>query len=220
MAIWAPYVYQEAGTFYMYYSGVDRQLSQTILLATSKNPADPASWTPQPMAFQPDHTGTAWKPDIWADCRDPMVIKSAGRYFLFYTGRDQEGGIIGLATAEAPAGPWIDWGPVFPPVPDVMFESPTAVEFGGASYLFYNRAGVGEFYRTASGLIGPWSAPKALAPGWAHEIWQTPDGAWLTSYLTDSSVTISPLTWDNISQPARALVGSIIHHGFLPLLAR
>jgi predicted GH43/DUF377 family glycosyl hydrolase len=218
--IWAPYVYQEGGIFYMYYTGVNRAASQSVLLATSTNPADPASWISQPMVFQPNHTGTAWKPDAWGDCRDPMVVKSGEHYFLFYTGRDLGGGMIGLATATTPTGPWTDWGPVFPPVPDVMLESPTLVEFSGASYLFYHRVGVGEFYRTASSLIGLWGAPRPLAPGWAHEVWQTTDGAWLTSYLTDSSVTIAPLTWDTASQPARALVGPRLYRGFLPFLGR
>jgi len=218
--IWAPYVYQEGGVFYMYYTGVNRERSQTILLATSTNPADPASWTPQPMVFQPNHAGTTWKPDAWADCRDPMVVKSGEHYFLLYTGHDEAGGIIGLATAATPAGPWTDWGPVFPPVPEVMLESPTLVEFHGASYLFYHQVGVGEFYRTAPSLAGPWQAPRPLAPGWAHEVWQTTDGAWLTSYLTDSSVTIAPITWDTLSQPARAMVGSRLFRGFLPFLGR
>jgi hypothetical protein len=218
--IWAPYVFQEGGFFYMYYTGVNHRLTQSILLAISTNPADPASWVPQPMVFQPTHRGTAWTSEAWADCRDPMVVKSGGQYFLFYAGRDVGGGMIGLATAPAPTGPWTDWGPVFPPVPDVTLESPFVAEYGGKSYLFYHRAGVGEFYRAAGSLAGPWGPPRPLAPGWAHEIWQTPDGAWLTSYLTDSSVTIAPLTWDTLSQPARVRIGAQLYRDYLPFLGQ
>ncbi len=220
MVIWAPYVFQEGSVFYMYYTGVNRKLNQSILLATSTNPADPASWTPQPMVFQPTHSGTTWTPEAWADCRDPMVVKSGGQYFLFYAGRDVGGGMIGLATAPAPTGPWSDWGPVFPPVEDATLESPFVAEYGGMSYLLYHLPGMGEFYRAAGSLAGPWDPPRPLAPGWAHEVWQTPGGAWLTSYLTDSSVAIAPLTWDTLFQPARILVGAQLYRDYLPFLGQ
>ncbi len=65
MAIWAPFVHQELGVYYMYYTGVKRVANwvgpQSIMLATSTNPADPNSWQPQGMIFQPNHPGMVWQ---------------------------------------------------------------------------------------------------------------------------------------------------------------
>jgi hypothetical protein len=68
-AIWAPHVFVEAGVYYMYYTGVTYDYTQSILLATTTNPADPASWQPQGVVFQPNHPGMRWQPGQWADCR-------------------------------------------------------------------------------------------------------------------------------------------------------
>ena len=53
-AVWAPNVYQENGTYYLYYTGVTNDLTQSILLVTTSDPSDPESWTKQDMVFQPN----------------------------------------------------------------------------------------------------------------------------------------------------------------------
>jgi beta-xylosidase len=195
-AIWAPFVYYENGIYYLYYTGVTEDVTQSILLVTSNDPSDPSSWQPQEMVFQPDHPGMVWEEGRWADCRDPAVVKIEDIYYLFYTGRDTEGAIIGAATADKPTGPWEDQGSILDPKINVMLESPTLVRFGNFFYLFYNLSRVGEQYRIGESPTGPWGEPIPFQPGWAHEIWQNPDNKWFTSYLTDYSVTIRPLSWD------------------------
>ena len=61
-SIWAPFVLEEDGVFYMYYTGVNFNFTQSIMLATSTNPADPASWQSQGMIFQPSHGEIKWDP--------------------------------------------------------------------------------------------------------------------------------------------------------------
>jgi len=185
------------------------------MLATTTNPADGKSWRTLGIVFQPDHTGSNR-----TDCRDPMVIKVANTYYLYYTGRDAAGGIVGVAAASSLAGPWRDWGPVLTE-PGTMLESPTVVGANDLYYFFYNDTTEGgERYRIGFGPTGPWAEERVFGPGWAHEIWTALDGSLYTSYLTDYSVTISRLTWDHYYVPARPFVGANVYHVLLPMVMR
>jgi hypothetical protein len=219
-AIWAPYVHQENGIYYLYYTGVTKDFTQSILLATSSDPSDPESWDQQGMVFQPNHPGMIWQVGQAADCRDPTVIKYGDVYYMYYAGRDESGSIIGLSTAPSPIGPWTDWGTIVPPEPDAILESPTIAQFEGFSYLFFTRSSVGGFYRIGAGPSGPWRASASFNPGWAHEIWQDIGGNWFTSFLTSLNVTIEPLSWDKLFSPPRPFIGSTIVHTFIPLLTK
>lgn len=220
MDVWAPFVFQEEGTYYLYYTGVNTVFTQSIMLATSTDPADPASWQRQGMIFQPDHPDMVWGGvNTWSDCRDPTMIKIDETYYLYYTGLDQAGGIIGMATASSPFGPWYDWGAVLI-LPNGMPESSTLVIYQGSYYLFYNDAFLGEYFRVGSGLNGPWTQAYGFTPGWAHKIWQDQDGSWYTSYLTDYSVTISRLVWDDLFTPPHPFIGENVYHLMLPLILR
>lgn len=203
--IWSPFVYEEDGTYYLYYTGVTRNFTQSIMLATSTNPADPQSWEPVGMVFQPDHPGMIWRSWRWGDCRDPMVIKVGDVYHLFYTGRDRYGGIVGFAVADSPQGPWFDWGAMIPPDPVRMPESPAVVRINRRFYLFYNESNVGEVLRVSRGPAGPWSAAHPFPLGWAHEFWQDRSGGWYASYLTDHTITIAPLAWTDSRRAAHTL---------------
>jgi len=219
-AIWSPFVYEESGTYYLYYTGVTRAIAQSIMLATSINPADPTSWEPQGVVFQPNHPGMVWGGfNSWSDCRDPTMVKVDDIYYLLYTGLDQVGGIVGVATADSPLGPWTDWGAILT-LPDSMPESSTLVAHEASYYLFYHHVSQGEQFRIGPGPTGPWTEAYGFSPGWAHEIWQGQDGYEYTSFLTDYSVTISRLTWDTFYEPPHPFIGEDVNHLLLPLIAR
>lgn len=217
-AIWAPYIHFENDIYYLYYTGVTNNFTQSILLAISTDPSDPDSWQTQPMFFQPDHPNMLWEFGKPSDCRDPTVKKIDDIYYMYYTGRDTAGGIIGLATATSPTGPWTDWGSVIPPDPVADLESPTIAQYGSASYLFYNRAGDKEYYRVGASPGGPWHEPLPFLPGWAHEIWRGISGEWFTSYLEDYSVTITPLSWDSFFSPPHPFIGPHVYRSFIPVV--
>lgn len=219
--IWSPFVLEDDGKFYMYYTGVSKGMTQSIMLATTDNPADPDSWTPQGMIFQPNHPGMIWEAGRWSDCRDPFVIKNGDTYYLLYTGRDHDGGIVGLATSSNPAGPWLDWGTIIAPLADQAIpESPSLAVYDSIYYLFYNHTGRGEVVRVGASLAGPWSGGHGFSPGWAHEVWQSPGGDWFSSFLTDYTVTISPLVWDEFFNPPEPFLGSQVTHQLLPAILR
>ncbi len=215
-SIWAPYVFEEDGTFYLFYTGVTQDVTQSILLATSVDPADPLSWQTEDMIFQPDHSGTNWIENDWADCRDPMVIKKNDMYYLYYTGKDQAGGIIGVAESPSLMGTWDDQGSVIEPDPTTMPESPFVLFQDGEYYLFYNLSTIGEYYQTGTSHLGPWSEEISLPPGWANEFFPGMDGKIYSSYLTDFSVSISPVSWDRLFSPPRPVLSEIIYYHFLP----
>ncbi len=217
-AIWAPFVFKEESIYYLYYTGVTIDYTQSILLATSTNPSDPNSWQPQSMVFQPNHPGMIWEVGQPTDCRDPTVIKVGQVYYLYYAGRDTSGSIIGLATATSPRGPWTDWGSIVQPETDTILESPTIAQYGSAYYLFYNRSREGEYYRIGASPAGPWKLPIRFHTGWANEIWQTTDKEWFTSYLTDYTVTIASLSWDTLFDPPHPFTGSSIFRSHLPMV--
>lgn len=217
-AVWAPFVHQEAGIYYLYYTGVTNDYTQSILLATTSDPSIPDSWQTQEMVFQPDHAGTLWATGIWADCRDSSVIKVDDLYYLYYAARDQAGAIIGVATAPTPSGPWSDQGSIIPPLVNDTPESPTISRYDEHYYLFHSLSQVGGYYRIGASPTGPWQEPLPFRPGWAHEVWQDVSGEWLTSYLTDYSISIAPVTWDAFTSPARPFIGLIQTHLALPVI--
>ena len=220
-AIWAPFVIEENGIYYMYYTGVTRNVTQSIMLATSTNPADPTSWQEQGMVFQPTHKGTIWNAGVWSDCRDPHVIFEDGIYYLYYTGQDEAGGIVGVATAPGPAGPWTDHGTVIEPTPGNIFESPIAVPYQDFFYLVYHKnipgQSQGEFSLVGESPTGLFRELYPFFPGWAHEIWRDSQNNWRVSYLTTNTVTIAPLSWNELFQPPRPFIGTQAYNVFLPI---
>jgi hypothetical protein len=221
--VWAPFVFQENGVYYLFYTGVTADATQSILLATTTNPADPSAWQPQGVVFQPAHAGMVWPGrGAWSDARDPAVVRSGDRYYLYYTGRDAGGGIIGMATADDPAGPWRDWGAVLT-APGAMLESAGLVDRRGWRYLHYHRVldGAGSRWQAGPTHAGPWSAPRPLSPGWAHEFWTAADGRWMASYVVTTGVAIRPLAWDDAADPPGFFIGAdAVKHLWLPSISR
>lgn len=215
--IWAPHVIAVGDTFYMYYTGVNRQIAQTIMLATSTNPADPQSWQKQGAVFRPHHPDAVYPgPQAWSDCRDPMVLAHQGRYYLYYTGANRAGPIVGLAVADAPAGPWYDLGAVYAAAePGRLPESPYVVEQAGLFYLFYNASGPGASgtrWRWSTSPFGPWQPAVDQPRGWAYDFFRADQG-WLATYLLGNgeAIAIAPIRWRGAGLHAWPQIGERIY---------
>jgi hypothetical protein len=217
--IWAPFVWQENGIFYLYYTGVSREFTQSIMLAISTNPADPKSWETKGVVLQPNHQGSLWRINRWADCRDATILKVEDIYYLYYTGSDTDGPILGWATSFSPDGPWSDWGATLTlDSKKTMVESPAIIAHAGLFYLLYNNAPRGEEYRVGPSQIGPWSGALPFRPGWANEIWVGQDGLLYTSYVKKDSIGIDPIHLNAAYNRLLFSVGGNIHRQFFPFL--
>ena len=218
-AVWAPFVFEEDGTFYLYYTGVSHDFTQTIMLAVSTNPADPDSWQTEGMVFYPKHAGALWGPDRWSDCRDATILKVDQIYYLYYTGRDRNGPILGWATAFSPDGPWYDWGATLTlESKRAMIESPAIIDHDGLFYLLYNNTSKGEEYRIANSQIGPWSDALSFRPGWANEIWTGQDGLVYTSYVKKYSIGIERLHLNNSYTQLLFFIDANIRRYYFPIM--
>ncbi|NJN65825.1 MAG: family 43 glycosylhydrolase [Chloroflexaceae bacterium] len=223
-ALWAPYVVQESETTYLFYTGVNRHLSQSIMLATSTDPGDPQNWVRRGVVFRPHHDGMIYAgTESWSDARDPMVLSYQGRYYLYYTGRDVDGGIVGVAMAETLDGPWQDLGAVLRTPHDIMPESPFVVEAHGFFYLFYNAAHIGERWQWGPSPFGPWQPPPTEEEtGWAYDFLFT-GVTWLASYVIGDGQRIgfAPVSWDTSCTPPRPLAPQeVAQKVFLPMIVR
>ena len=70
--VWAPGVTEKDGVYYMYYTGVNLDVAQSICLATSRDLYTWEKYEGNPVLL-PGAWG-AWREDAWSDCRDSMVF--------------------------------------------------------------------------------------------------------------------------------------------------
>ena len=196
----------------MFYTGVNRNIAQSIMLAISTSPADPQSWIKQGVVFRPQHAGMVYAgPESWSDARDPMMLRYNGRYYMYYTGRDLSGGIVGVAVADQLMGPWRDLGAVLGTSSSTMPESPFVVPYEGHFYLYYNDSGpdgAGAAWRRSSTPFGPWQPTGKEPLGWAHDFYLSGHG-WYASYVIGNGVAIgvTPLRWDTTVWPPSPRIG-------------
>lgn len=216
--LWAPHVVAHAGRFHMFYTGVTQpkpgQWNQRIMVASTADPARTDQWQRNMEAkfvvegriessFRPSHPGHVWPPDGWADCRDPMVYheKDASTWYLFYSGSDATGGIVGVATAPDVLGPWQDHGAVLGVERGVPESAYVLGDPDGGYVMVVNhstpdRKDGGIKVARARSLL-PENGQPSFAnvellqesaepglPGWAHEFALEPDGTVLAAYLT------------------------------------
>lgn len=216
--LWAPHVVEHAGKFHMFYTGVTEpqkgQWNQKILVATTEDPDNAKQWQRNTQVkfvvdgkveswFRPSHAGHVWSETTWADCRDPMVYhdEKTKTWYMFYSGTDTTGGIVGVATAPDILGPWEDRGPVLcvnRGVPESAFVVPDPK--GGyvmvVNHSTPDRKDGGIKVARATSLAPENGKPSfgniellehSATPGlggWAHEFAVQREGTVLAAYLT------------------------------------
>jgi hypothetical protein len=148
-----------------------------ILVATSNDAPDAfpilrsrdlQSWEPLGFAF-PDGEAPEWTAhgeqvgDFWA----PEMARVGGEYWLAYTARQKENGLlaIGLAKAERPEGPWHDLGR--PLLRERVIDSHIFVDEDGAAWLFWKQDLNGVWPRLLAGLLR--DHPNLIPTVFAHE---------------------------------------------------
>jgi beta-xylosidase len=221
--VWAPYVFEENGVYYLFYTGVNEKIAQSIMLATTTTPDDPTSWQKHGVIFRPNHPNMVYAgSDRWSDARDPMVLKHNEIYYLYYSGLDTTGGIVGVASSSNLLGNWKDWGAVILTHPKTIPESPYVFEDAGVYHMFYNEAGgKGPVWRWSVSPLGPWQKEVDVLIGWAHDLYFDKDiQQWFISYVLGNgeAIRVVSLNWAEGNYPPRVpLIGSRV---FLPNLLK
>lgn len=132
--IWSPGILEDAGRYYMFYTGCSRQITQRIGLAVSE---DLINWQKRDKAvFSPDTSWAYWREGAWADCRDPFVIKDGNKYVMYYSSRSKNLNYVIAAATSTDLINWTDRGPILEGA-RIPMESPCVVKKDGRYHLFY-----------------------------------------------------------------------------------
>ena len=74
--LWAPHVVPDpAGGYFMYYTGVDSSLTQSVGAAHSLDLFQWIDFSVAAPAYHPDPSWSAWRRGIWSDGRDPFAFR-------------------------------------------------------------------------------------------------------------------------------------------------
>ena len=159
--VWAPGIAKKNGVYYMYYTGVNLNVAQSICLATSRDLYTWAKHGENPGVL-PGKWG-AWTPDAWSDCRDAMVFcDDDGTAYMYYctAKKTEDGGMrtaLGIASSRDMLR-WQDEGAYCFDICDVTLESPFVLKKGGKYYLFYTNCGHGTSYAVSESPITGWQS--------------------------------------------------------------
>ena len=157
--IWSPGIVCRDGVYYMYYTGVNRNVAQCICLATSTDLYDWKRYDQNPVVVP--GKWYSWDASRWSDCRDSHVFTDEdGTAYMYYcTAVDGEGGKTRTAMGTASSRDMLHWEdrgcfslqdcPLSP-------ESPFVIQHEGKYYLFYTRVGSGTAYAVSDDPLTGW----------------------------------------------------------------
>ncbi len=193
---WAPGVVKRSDTFYMYYTGVNRNVAQSTFLATSKDLYNWEYYDKNPVYIPGDWC--PWDENKWSNCRDHMVMEDDGIYYMYFcTSLKQEDSSVVNATGVAKSTDMYNWEDVN------QFniesnkhaqESPFCIKHNGKYYLFYTGCGRGTCYAVSDNPATDWgdmglllgdenhTGDPALVPS-CSEVFEF-KGQWYISYCT------------------------------------
>ena len=160
---WSPGIAEKDGVYYMYYTGVNIHVAQSICLATSMDLYHWEKYGENPVVLPGDWTD--WSADRWSDCRDSMVFvddTSDRKAYMYYcTSKRLENG--GYRTALGVSSStdmlhWQDEGAYTFDICDVTLESPFVMKREGKYYLFYTNCNHGTAYAVSDNPITGWQS--------------------------------------------------------------
>ena len=110
--VWAPVILRQGSEFIMAYTGLNRQLSQNIGLASSKDLFEWKRWKSNPISPAKGAAWAYWREDDICSCRDPDLVRHDGRVWMPYTANTKEGATCIALASTADFKKWKDHGPI------------------------------------------------------------------------------------------------------------
>jgi hypothetical protein len=110
--VWAPVIIREKDEFIMAYTGLNRELSQNIGLASSKDLFDWTRWPSNPISPCKGAKWAAWWDNDICSCRDPDLVRYDGQVWMSYTANTKEGASCIALTSTKDFKTWTDHGPI------------------------------------------------------------------------------------------------------------
>lgn len=144
--IWAPHVIEHDGRYWMFYTSINKSVSQSVSLATSTNLFEWTEYEHNPVFNLEGVEWANWGRDHWSDCRDPALLIDGDKFYLYVTANAKGPGESG-AIAVAESDDLIHWknpsiavrGPIVSESPQVWKDGDTYCMFtsahGAATYV-------------------------------------------------------------------------------------
>jgi hypothetical protein len=110
--VWAPVILPDRGEFIMAYTGLNRELSQNIGLASSRDLFHWKRWKSNPISPCKGAKWAYWTEDDICSCRDPDLVRYDDRVWMSYTANTKEGASCIALTSTTDFKKWKDHGPI------------------------------------------------------------------------------------------------------------
>jgi predicted GH43/DUF377 family glycosyl hydrolase len=204
--VFAPYVIEHDGQYWMLYTGCAIDNTQRIGVAVSDNLFDWTRAAPGPV-IRPEEYGWAFCPTTKGSaCRDPHVVRTEDGFLMYYTAVTKEGrGCVATAWSRDLLA-WEDRGPAYAAPTLAHCESSNMQPLGGKYLLFF-----GGHYAYWSYVVSnnpfrwPPQEPTPLRRGiTAMEVLLRCDRKWLVAYfkMDNYRMFLGTIDW---SAPAPAI---------------
>ena len=192
--IWAPHVIEHNGTYYMFYTSVNKYVSQSISVATS---TDLFNWTEHgqnPVVTLENAGWALWQRSGWGDCRDPAVLEDSGTYYMYFTAQTTSGG---GAVAVCESSDLINWTTPTIAVNGInAMESPQVWKEGSTYFMMTSSTGVGVWKSTSPD--SGWSAtsfPRPPIQAWENYVPTSGSYAEEVAPFGTNNSLMASLTW-------------------------
>ena len=214
--IWAPHVIYHEGTYYMFYTSVNKHVSQSVSLATSKDLFNWKKHDKNPIVRLEDAEWASWRRDGWADFRDPAILKDGDTFYMYCTVHAKDGrGTVSVCKSRD----LFNWTtPTIAAVGKPAMESPFVWKQGGHYYMTTSSTGGGTWkssYPDKKWVNVGFSRPPLptmekyvpTSVSCAEEVVPFGDGNLLMASLTwrywGNSIYLSKIISDKDGQPTR-----------------
>ena len=190
--VWAPHIIYHNGEYWIFYTGVNDSVTQSICLARSK---DLYNWDRHEN--NPVHISLPWgnwDEQKWSDCRDPMVLKEGDTFYCYFTAARivPETGkhefCMGMASSKNLTD-WKDEGFLrLEHTLDTPPESPFVVKRNNEFYLFYTNYKHGIVYIKSNDPLKGWKEnpedPQSILKGVSATEIITENGKWYITLIS------------------------------------